>query len=314
MKISIKRHMWLTGVLVAGLSITGCSSNGEEDLEDPLEESGEITDEAIDSAMEEMEGDPIAAEPMDDYGGAGEPLPMSEESSSEESYTSDLDGGSNPDENLANDMSGESQPLIDQLDPVSADDVESYKLEDEGPESYATVPDPMPVAEDIGSSDEEVAYESSKLVAKPKPAHSSSVSGNEVRYIAKPGDTLATIATLIYGDSNRWRDLASRNGISNPRNIYPGDVIVFDVTDESRQFANQLSQVQMESVVVADGDTLSALSQRILGDGNAWKYLWRFNEDQISNPDFITVGQVISYVPIERVSGIARSGYNQQIR
>jgi nucleoid-associated protein YgaU len=44
-------------------------------------------------------------------------------------------------------------------------------------------------------------------------------------YIVQAGDTLWAIAKRFLGDGSRYRELARRNGISNPDLIYPGQVI-----------------------------------------------------------------------------------------
>jgi nucleoid-associated protein YgaU len=40
------------------------------------------------------------------------------------------------------------------------------------------------------------------------------------------GDTLFAIAQRAYGNGNRWREIASANGIANPRKLQPGTVLV----------------------------------------------------------------------------------------
>jgi Contractile injection system tube protein/LysM domain len=44
--------------------------------------------------------------------------------------------------------------------------------------------------------------------------------------VVQRGDTLSAIAQQVYGDMNRWREIASANGISNPRKLQPGTVLV----------------------------------------------------------------------------------------
>ena len=44
-------------------------------------------------------------------------------------------------------------------------------------------------------------------------------------YTVKKGDTLWGIATRFYGDGARWRELASKNGVSDPRKLQIGKVL-----------------------------------------------------------------------------------------
>ena len=44
-------------------------------------------------------------------------------------------------------------------------------------------------------------------------------------YTVKKGDTLWGIATRFYGDGTRWRELASRNGVGDPKKLQIGKVL-----------------------------------------------------------------------------------------
>jgi nucleoid-associated protein YgaU len=48
---------------------------------------------------------------------------------------------------------------------------------------------------------------------------------------------------------------------------------------------------------VAAGDTLSAIAQREYGAADRWKVIFEANRDQISNPDLIQPGQVLTIPP-----------------
>jgi nucleoid-associated protein YgaU len=49
-----------------------------------------------------------------------------------------------------------------------------------------------------------------------------SSSGVERSYLVCRGDTLPSIASAVYRDPGRWRELALANGISDPRELRPG--------------------------------------------------------------------------------------------
>jgi nucleoid-associated protein YgaU len=48
---------------------------------------------------------------------------------------------------------------------------------------------------------------------------------------------------------------------------------------------------------VVRGDTLSAIAQKEFGDASRWKAIFEANRDQISNPDLIQPGQVLTIPP-----------------
>ena len=47
----------------------------------------------------------------------------------------------------------------------------------------------------------------------------------EKSYVVRRGDTLASIAAGLYRRPDAWRDLARANGITNPRDLRPGQVL-----------------------------------------------------------------------------------------
>jgi nucleoid-associated protein YgaU len=57
------------------------------------------------------------------------------------------------------------------------------------------------------------------------------------------------------------------------------------------------SAAASRSYTVVRGDTLSAIAQREYGDASRWKVIFEANRDQISNPDLIQPGQVLTIPP-----------------
>lgn len=118
--------------------------------------------------------------------------------------------------------------------------------------------------------------------------------GSKMSYVVQRGDTLASIATKIYGDMNKWREIAEFTGMANPNMIYPGDVVYYQLTDQTMAFASAYESMPKSEVVVQPGDTLSTISSRVLGSSQDWKLIWRQN-DNIDNPDVLVVGQTLYY-------------------
>lgn len=125
--------------------------------------------------------------------------------------------------------------------------------------------------------------------------------GTLMPYFVRSGDTLSVIAGRVYGNSGKWRDLASVNNLEDPNKIYVGDVIYYRLDGGSRQFAQQYEGAARASVEVAQGDSLYSISARVYGSGANWKTLWRDNP-QINNPDHLRVGMTVIY---RDISGIA---------
>lgn len=52
------------------------------------------------------------------------------------------------------------------------------------------------------------------------------------QYTVRQGDTLSSIAQTVYGDSSKWRQIASANSIADPRRIRPGTALVLPPKSE----------------------------------------------------------------------------------
>lgn len=115
-------------------------------------------------------------------------------------------------------------------------------------------------------------------------------------YIIQPGDTLSKISQKVYGDLSNWRSIAENNQMENPNMIMPGDELKLSkINDQSRNFAQNYENTQTVEVVVEKGDTLSKIAENHFGLSSAWRYIWKANQNHISNPNKIFVGQVFSF-------------------
>jgi len=119
--------------------------------------------------------------------------------------------------------------------------------------------------------------------------------GSKMSYIVQKGDTLAKIAARIYGDSNKWTEIANFTGLANPRLIYPGDVVYYQLTEQSMTFAGTYDSARRSEVQIQQGDTLATIAGRVFGNSSLWKLIWRQN-DRIDNPDRLTAGSTLFYV------------------
>ncbi len=119
--------------------------------------------------------------------------------------------------------------------------------------------------------------------------------GSKMSYIVQKGDTLAKIAARIYGDVNKWTEIAEFTGLANPKLIYPGDVVYYQLTEKTQTFATAYEGIGRSEVQVGQGDTLATISSKVYGNSSLWKLIWRQN-DKIDNPDKLVAGSKIFYV------------------
>lgn len=105
-------------------------------------------------------------------------------------------------------------------------------------------------------------------------------------YTVKTGDTLSAIAAK-YGTT--YQALASTNSISNPNDIYVGQVIKVSATATAASSQAASSTSSNGSYTVKSGDTLYGIA---LANGLNWQTLAKQNG--ISDPNVIFVGQKLS--------------------
>lgn len=138
--------------------------------------------------------------------------------------------------------------------------------------------------------------------------------GSRLPYIVMKGDTLAKIATQIYGTYKMWKELAALSEIETPNLIYPGDIVYYQLTDATIKFASVYENQPKQEVVVKEGDTLASISDEFYGKGEHWKLVWRQNS-QIVNPDVIFAGSVLYLKPLHQLKSFGQyselSSYSQ---
>ena len=117
-------------------------------------------------------------------------------------------------------------------------------------------------------------------------------------YIARPGDTIESIATKIYGGP-RADELRATNGHLATRDVVTGDKIYYN----SPQRPSDDSQIRVyyediglnpEVYVSQPGDNIRAVGKTLLGDDRSWKELWATNMD-IDSKDILDEGTRIRY-------------------
>jgi nucleoid-associated protein YgaU len=306
-------------VCVIGFGFAGCSSD-EEGADEPTPElvSGEgASDEQL------LNGDEGLANNSENALGEGEVPPLEGNNAFLENTSDNVLAGDENLENLNNEAltaeDSEGSLLSEGTDNnavgaeleglVNESSSEMAGAQPEGDSAFAdasTAEDPFAQPAD-GAYAESTGSEGSDAGAgfASTPAEGSVVpeEGTLMPYFVRSGDTLSVIASRVYGNPGKWRDLASVNNLADPNRIYVGDVIYYRLDGGSKQFAQQYEGAARASVQVGQGDTLYSISSRVYGSGINWKVLWRDNP-QINNPDQLRVGMTIIY---RNMSGVAAS-------
>lgn len=107
-------------------------------------------------------------------------------------------------------------------------------------------------------------------------------------YEVVAGDELWDIAERELGAGERWREIVALNAdIDASLRITPGQRLRIP------QPAEPTPTEDVPTVVVARGDSLWAIADRLLGDGDRWPEIYRLNRGLISDPDSIDIGWVL---------------------
>lgn len=142
-------------------------------------------------------------------------------------------------------------------------------------------------------------------------------------YTVQAGDSLSRIAQELLGDASRYPEIAALNGIDDPSRIGVGQELKIPgmeaevATTTPAQTAPTVTaaqsapaqQQQAETYKIQSGDTLYAIAERELGDGNRYREIAELNG--ISNPNAISVGQELQ-IPGQQVAAAALSPEAQQ--
>lgn len=173
---------------------------------------------------------------------------------------------------------------------------------------------PPPITEDTTSSASVAGLtedtSSAPPVEEPPPAPKPKVSLKKVKdapfnqgkqllnavYVARPDDSYKKIATMIYGDASKQKDLKKANPtIKKPR---PGDKIYYNSpvrpTDDTKLLTYYEDAGMMPEVYVAkEGDNLRDVAKGLLGYDNAWKEIWVTNA--VDSKDTLAAGTELRY-------------------
>ncbi|MTD57128.1 LysM peptidoglycan-binding domain-containing protein, partial [Amycolatopsis pithecellobii] len=99
------------------------------------------------------------------------------------------------------------------------------------------------------------------------------------RITARHGDTVWGLAEYHLGDGRRYHEIAVLNAdrIPNAPELYPHDVLLLPSDAVNLPADAPTAGASTRAVLVAPGDTLSAIAGRELGDPDAWPALFEAN-------------------------------------
>ena len=283
-------HNLSVAFLFASLSfgLASCSSQDDQQADDQVVQGQEDEDQDQDQDQQDQDQDQQDQDQEYDEG--------QDQQGQDEQYQEGEDQGENYADNGAQNAQQQDE-LQEIIDGMNEQQTAENQAPAEASEQYAqevpvqTAPENLSVPEAEPAPVEQQAAPA--FAGMPAGAGLPEL-GSKMSYIVGSGDTLATIAMKVYGDIEKWREIAEFTGMANPNMIYPGDVVYYQLTEQTMAFASAYESMAQAEVVVRPGDTLSTISSNVLGSSKDWKMIWRLN-DTINNPDVLEVGQVLYY-------------------
>lgn len=150
------------------------------------------------------------------------------------------------------------------------------------------------------------------------------VDNDVLYYTFGPKDTLWSLANRFYGDGMYWKPLAAYNGITNPKKVRDGKVIMippfsylnmdalnWQFEGDENTNTNPAPVVQTRTCIFNEGDTLWAIASKYYGSGNYWEALAIYNN--ISNPRKIANGTVIELPHKDVLKQIREGNYARDL-
>jgi len=286
----VGRHFGVAALsILAHLGLTACSSTeqqqqGDENLE---AQQGEEMQGGQQEGQEEQ-GEQTASEEQSEQGQQGEEIAQGQEVEGQYEEEGEMVEGDTGEEVVEGGNSTESdlQEIISEMNGQGTATPSS--------EGNAALAQTAPT-QNAPMNTASAPVESAPMAAGPSAGPALPEIGSKMPYIVQAGDTLAKIATKIYGSNARWKEISNLTGLANPSRIYPGDVVYYTLDQSSVTFATAYDSVQRSSTQVQQGDTLATIARRVYGNSQAWKAIWRQN-DGINNPDRLSVGMTVYYI------------------
>lgn len=116
--------------------------------------------------------------------------------------------------------------------------------------------------------------------------------GELKQYVVQKNETLMLIAFKLYGNYEKWKELASQNRdtLKGTTNVTPGMTLSYAAPAEEFVW-----NPQGLPYLIRTGDTLGGISQQVYVTSKKWKLIWDNNRPLIKDPNKIYAGFTIFY-------------------
>ena len=119
-------------------------------------------------------------------------------------------------------------------------------------------------------------------------------------HYVKKGDSLSGISKKFYGTTEHWKRIQSANNLTNPNQVRIGTRLVIpnlDAGGTSAVTTTKVASARPQTTTVREGENLSDIAKRELGNRNLWKLIWSANKASLPDPDVLRVGMTLQ-IPV----------------
>ncbi len=116
----------------------------------------------------------------------------------------------------------------------------------------------------------------------------------EKMYTVQAGDTLETIAAMVYGNRYKWSQLVAANQekLGKPPYVLLVGMQLRVPPAESATPENRAALLNNDGTyTVQSGDSLGSIARKLYGASSKWSTLYELNRDQLPTPGALQVGQ-----------------------
>jgi nucleoid-associated protein YgaU len=159
--------------------------------------------------------------------------------------------------------------------------------------------DAMAPVEPMAPSEPLVVEESAPLDMNPvldldqSPVVSENVGGSEKTYVVGKNETLMLIAFKLYGNYEKWKELANYNSaqLNGSTSVRQGMTLKYMAPAEEFVW-----NPEGLPYLIRTGDTLGGISTTVYNTSKKWKLIWNNNRPLIKDPHKIFAGFTIYYL------------------
>ncbi|MCF6186892.1 MAG: LysM peptidoglycan-binding domain-containing protein [Desulfobulbaceae bacterium] len=144
------------------------------------------------------------------------------------------------------------------------------------------------------ASDRRISIESDEIFEIKKTPEPAVPVETKKMYTVQAGDTLETIAAMVYGNRYKWSQLVAANQekLGSPPYVLLVGMQLRVPPPESATPENRAALLNNDDTyTIQSGDSLGSIARKLYGASSKWSTLYELNRDRLPTPGALQVGQ-----------------------